>query len=44
MAILAYLTWLVLIPLFAAKESKFARFHCNQGIVLAVAEIIAVIV
>ena len=44
MAILAYLSWLVLIPLFAAKESKFARFHCNQGIVLAVAEIIAVIV
>lgn len=44
MAILAYLSWLVLIPLFAAKESKFARFHCNQGVVLAVAEIIAVIV
>lgn len=44
MAILAYLSWLVVIPLFAAKESKFARFHCNQGIVLAVAEIIAVIV
>ena len=44
MAILAYLSWLVLIPLFTARESKFARFHCNQGIVLAVAEIIAVIV
>ena len=44
MGILAYLSWLVLIPLFAAKDSKFARFHCNQGIVLAVAEIIAVIV
>lgn len=39
MAVLAYLSWLVLIPLFAAKESKFARFHCNQGIVLAVVEI-----
>ena len=25
MAILAYLSWLVLIPLFAAKDSKFAR-------------------
>lgn len=44
MAILAYLSWLVLIPLFVAKESKFARFHCNQGIVLAIAEIIYVIV
>ncbi|MBO4873279.1 MAG: hypothetical protein J5496_07675 [Lachnospiraceae bacterium] len=41
MAILAYLSWLVLIPLFAAKGSRFARFHCNQGIVLAIAEIIA---
>ena len=43
MAILAYLSWLVLIPLFAAKESKFARFHCNQGLVLAITEIIYVI-
>ena len=41
MALLAYLSWLILIPLFAAKESKFARFHCNQGIVLAIAEIVA---
>lgn len=40
MAILAYLSWLVLVPIFAAKESKFARFHANQGIVLAIAEII----
>ena len=43
MAILAYLSWLVLISLFAAKESKFARFHCNQGLVLAITEIIYVI-
>ena len=34
MAILAYLGILVLIPLFAAKESKFARFHTNQGLIL----------
>lgn len=39
LSILAYLSWLVLIPLFAAKDSRFARFHCNQGIVLAIAEI-----
>ena len=44
MAILAYLSWLVLVPLFAAKESRFARFHCNQGLVLAIAEIICWIV
>ena len=44
MAILAYLSWLVLIPIFAAKGSKFARFHANQGLVLALAEIICWIV
>ncbi len=40
MGVLSYLGILVLIPLFAAKESPFARFHCNQGIVLAVAEVV----
>lgn len=40
MAILAYLSWLVLIPLLAAKDSKFARYHTNQGLVLAIAEIV----
>ena len=44
MGILAYISWLVLIPIFAAKESKFARFHANQGIVLAIAELIAAVV
>jgi uncharacterized membrane protein len=44
MGILAYLSWLVIIPLIAAKDSKFARFHCNQGLVLAIAEIITWIV
>lgn len=39
MAVLAYLGILVLVPLFAAKESKFARYHANQGLVLAIAEI-----
>ena len=40
MGILAYLSWLVLIPIFGAKESKFARFHANQGLVLAITEVI----
>ena len=44
MAVLAYLSWLVLVPIFAAKDSKFARFHVNQGLVLAVVEIIVWIV
>ena len=36
MAILAYFGILLLIPLFAAKESKFARFHVNQGLILLI--------
>ena len=40
MAILAYLGILVLIPLFAAKDSKFARFHTNQGILLLLVAIL----
>lgn len=39
MALFSYLSWLVLIPIFAAKESKYARFHANQGIILAIIEI-----
>ena len=39
MAILAYLGILVLIPIFAAKESKFAKFHANQGLILLICEI-----
>lgn len=40
MAVLAYFSWLVLIPIFAAPQSKFARFHANQGLVLAIVEVI----
>lgn len=40
MGVLSYLGILVLIPLFAAKESKFARFHANQGLVLCIAAIL----
>ena len=40
MAILSYISFLFLIPLFCAKESKFARFHVNQGIVLFITNII----
>ena len=34
MAILSYFGILVLVPILAAKESKFARFHANQGLIL----------
>lgn len=39
MAVLAYFGLLVLIPLFAAKDDEFARFHVNQGIALFIVEI-----
>ena len=35
MAVLAYLDFLVFIPLFAAKKSKFARYHVKQGLTSA---------
>ena len=34
MAVLAYIGPLVLVPLIAARDSKFAKFHANQGLVL----------
>ena len=33
-SIFAYISILFLIPLFAANDNKFARFHANQGLVL----------
>lgn len=39
MAVLSYLGILVLVPLFAAKDSPFARFHALQGINLFILEI-----
>jgi uncharacterized membrane protein len=40
MAILAYLGILVIIPIAAAKNSKFATYHANQGLILLIAELI----
>lgn len=34
MAILAYFGLLVLIPILAAKDSPYARYHANQGLLL----------
>jgi uncharacterized membrane protein len=36
MGILAYIGILVLVPIFAAKNSRYARFHANQGLVLLI--------
>ena len=41
MGILAYISILVLVPIFAAKESPFARFHANQGLILFIVEVAA---
>lgn len=38
MAILAYIGPLCFVPTFAAKESKFARYHANQGLALFIIE------
>ena len=38
-AILAYFGILFLIPLIAAKESPFAKFHANQGLNLFLVEV-----
>jgi uncharacterized membrane protein len=37
MGILAYFGILVLVPILTAKESPFARFHANQGLLLLIA-------
>lgn len=42
MAILAYLGLLFLVPLLAAKDSPFARYHTNQGILLFIVQVIGV--
>ena len=43
-ALLSYIWILWLVPLLAAKNSKFAKYHANQGLVLFIVEMIAGIV
>lgn len=40
MAVLSYIGIFVLIPVFAAKNSPYARYHANQGLLLFLAEIV----
>lgn len=44
MGVLAYLGILVLIPIFAAKESRFARYHANQGVTLCIIAVAWVVI
>ena len=39
-ACLAYFFWLAVIPVIYSSESKFVKYHANQGLVLAIAETI----
>ena len=43
MAVLSYFGILVLIPILAAKDSPFARYHANQGLLLLIWEVIVYI-
>ncbi len=43
MSVLAYFSVLVLIPLLAAKDSRYTRFHVNQGLLLLILDAIVVI-
>ena len=40
MAAISYIWILFLVPLFAAKDDAFARFHANQGLLLFLASIV----
>jgi len=42
--ILAYIGILCLVPILAAKDSPFAKYHANQGLVLFILEVILAIV
>lgn len=44
LSILSYLWILFFIPLLVAKDSRFARYHVNQGIVLAIGGIVTSVV
>jgi uncharacterized membrane protein len=41
MAVLAYFGILVLIPILARKDSPFARYHSNQGLILLICGVIS---
>lgn len=40
MAVLAYFGFLFIVPLLAAPNSPYARFHANQGLVLFIVDAI----
>lgn len=43
-ACLAYLFWFTVIPMIYSTESKFIKYHANQGFVLAIAETVYLVI
>jgi fumarate reductase subunit D len=43
-AILSYIGILCFVPLFLKKDSKFAKFHAKQGLVLFIIELIGMFI
>lgn len=43
-ACLSYLFWLTVIPMVYSTESKFIKYHANQGFVLAIVETIYLVI
>ena len=44
LSVISYIGFLFIIPLFLKKESKYARFHANQGLALFIVEVIMALV
>jgi len=44
LAAIGYVSILCLVPLLLARDSKYAQFHAKQGLVLFIAELIAMFV
>lgn len=39
-SVLSYISFLFIIPLLARKDSGYARYHANQGLVLFIAQLV----
>ena len=44
MAVLAYLSWLILIPLLTARNDDFVRFHLNQALNLYLVKLLLTVI
>ena len=44
LTVLSYISFLAVVPLIAASESKYARFHATQGLLLAAVEALCALI